>query len=236
MLNRDALCSGAYLRSFESLPTDLLWTQERIDRSLEETLARRPSTGDVWVFGYGSLIWNPLAVVEERAAATLDGWHRSFCMNLIAGRGTPERPGRMLSLEPGGVTHGIALKLPAMTMKEELRILWTREMVTGAYRPIWARVEVVDGRAVDAIAFVSEPAHVHHRTDSRPTCIAPAIAGASGMLGSNAEYVFRLQASLAAHGLHDAYVDEIANCLRKLAPMPEPVDPDIGARASSTHP
>ncbi|TDV27775.1 cation transport protein ChaC [Paraburkholderia caballeronis] len=216
MLNRDALCSGAYLRSFESLPTGLLWTQERIDRSLAQTLAARPDAGDVWVFGYGSLIWNPLAEIERREAATLHGWHRSFCMSLIAGRGSPERPGRMLSLEPGGLTQGVALKLPEMKLEHELRILWTREMVTGAYRPIWSKAQLADGSAITAIVFVSEPAHVHHCEDSSAACIAPMIVGASGMLGSNAEYVFRLQASLAGFGMNDAYVDELAAQLRRL--------------------
>jgi hypothetical protein len=111
MLNRNAICSGAYLDSFDSLPGEMLWSLAQIDASLAQTLRQRPSDGDVWVFAYGSLMWNPISEFDCRRIATLHGWHRSFCIRLIAGRGTPEQPGRMLALEPGGSTQGVALRL-----------------------------------------------------------------------------------------------------------------------------
>src|ERR1700761_7484218 len=111
MLNRTAISSGAYLESFESLPKDILWTQAQIDQSLAETMSRRPERGDLWVFAYGSLMWNPISEYDSRVIATLDDWHRSFCIRLVAGRGSPEKPGRMLSLEPGGTTEGVALRM-----------------------------------------------------------------------------------------------------------------------------
>ena len=223
MLNRDAIRSGAYLESFDSLPAELLWTQQRIEQSLAETLAQRPDdASDVWVFAYGSLMWNPLAAIEHREVAVLDGWHRSFCMRIVAARGSPQNPGRMLSLEPGGSTQGIALRLPPLLADEELRIIWIREMVTGAYRPAWARVRLADGTVTHAIAFVANPAHPHHEADSRPSCVAPLIARAAGSFGSNAEYVFRLQQALAEHALTDAYIDELTRRLSLLAQRHEP--------------
>lgn len=211
MLNRNAICSGAYLESFDSLPKELLWTQQQIDASLAQTLAARPGqSSDVWVFAYGSLMWNPVSDFDSRRIATLHGWHRSFCMRLIAGRATPEQPGRMLSLEMGGSTQGVALRLCGTTLEEELRILWIREMVTGAYRPVWTPVTLEDGTDVDAIAFVSEPSNQQYEGDAEPAVIAPLMAAASGLFGTNAEYVYKLQAALADCGLKDAYIDELA--------------------------
>jgi cation transport protein ChaC len=216
MLNRTAINSGAYLESFESLPKEILWTREQIDRSLEATLAQRPDIGDAWVFAYGSLMWNPIAHVEQRIAATLHGWHRSFCMRAIAGRGTPERPGRMLSLEPGGSTQGVALRLAHATLEDELRIIWIREMVTGAYLPTWAPVSLADGTETHAIAFVADPAHSQHECDATAYTIAPLMHSASGHFGTNADYVFTLQKTLADCGFTDPYIEELAGELIRL--------------------
>jgi glutathione-specific gamma-glutamylcyclotransferase len=112
MITRKSIQSGIYLQSFASCPGEVLWTQEKIDVSLSETLQSRPADGEIWLFGYGSLIWNPLFEYDAREVATLHGWHRSFCLRAIAGRGSPDAPGRMLSLEPGGFTRGVALRLP----------------------------------------------------------------------------------------------------------------------------
>lgn len=215
MLNRDAICSGAYLESFNFLPPDILWTQAQIDQSLAETMAKRPASGDVWVFAYGSLMWNPLSSYDERVTATLDGWHRSFCIRLVAGRGTPQRPGRMLALEPGGSTEGVALRLATATLEDELRILWIREMVTGAYTPTWTTVTLATGETQHALAFVANGCR-QYEPDSSPSAIAGLIAAAQGPLGSNAEYVFRLRQALADCALSDAYVENVAQALARL--------------------
>jgi cation transport protein ChaC len=220
MLNRHAIRSGAYLESFDSLPSELLWTQARIDASLAQTLRQRPHADDVWVFAYGSLMWNPISDFDSRRIATLHGWHRSFCIRMIAGRGTPEQPGRMLSLEAGGSTQGVALRLPGATLEEELRILWIREMVTGAYRPTWAALTLDDGTQLSAIAFVAEPGGLQYESDARASAIAPSMAVATGLFGTNAEYVFKLQSALADCGLNDPYIDELAAELMGLGSGP----------------
>jgi cation transport protein ChaC len=220
MLNRNAINSGAYLESFDSLPKEMLWTQAQIDASLALTMQQRPREGDVWVFAYGSLMWNPISDFDSRRIATLHGWHRSFCIRLIAGRATPQQPGRMLSLEPGGSTAGVALRLCGETLEEELRILWIREMVTGAYRPTWAPVTLDDGTEVCAIAFVAEPADPQYAGGARAAEIAPSMAVAAGPFGTNAEYAFKLQSALADCGMHDPYIDELAGELTRISGQP----------------
>lgn len=215
MLNRTAISSGAYLESFDSLPKEILWTQSQIDQSLADTMSQRPKQGDLWVFAYGSLMWNPISEYDSRVIATLDDWHRSFCIRLIAGRGSPENPGRMLSLEPGGTTEGVALRMPEANLNEELRILWIREMVTGAYTPTWAPIRFKTGGNATALVFVANSDQAQFESDARPTAIAPLMAAASGSFGTNAEYVFKLQRALADCGMTDKYIDELALELTK---------------------
>lgn len=217
MLNRQSICSGAYLESFDSLPKDILWTQAQIDQSMAEALAARPGEGDVWVFAYGSLMWNPISEFDERAAGTLDGWHRSFCIHLIAGRATPAQPGRMLALESGGQTQGVVLRIAQSKMQEELRILWIREMVTGAYLPRWLPVTLRNGEVVQALVFVANPRHVQYRGEVRAEVIAPLVARAAGAIGSNAEYVYKLLGALTDCGMSDPYIDSLSQVIARYA-------------------
>lgn len=209
MLTRQAIHSGEYLDHFESLPN--LWTADRIETSLKETLKSRPKgTGGVWIFAYGSLMWNPMVNFERRQVATLHGWHRSFCLHMEIGRASPDMPGRMLALESGGHTHGVALKLCPATMAEELRLIWIREMVLGSYTPTWAPVTLDDGTEVHAIAFVADTSREQYAADSRVATVAPLVASASGKFGSNAEYLFKLRDALKECNVRDAYVEALA--------------------------
>lgn len=224
MLTRESLQSGYYLDTLE-LPAEHRWSQDLIDASLVSTLAARPDrddaaneAGDLWLFAYGSLMWNPLLDFDRRAVATLHGWHRSFSLRSIAGRGSPERPGRMLGLESGGATQGVALRLAASRRDDELRMVWRREMVGGAYRPTWAEIAFEDGTRTQAIAFVVDPDRPLFERDASVATVAPLIARASGSFGSNAEYVFKLEAALHECGLRDAYIDALAAELRRLLP------------------
>lgn len=213
MLNRKSISSGAYLESFDSLPKEILWTQAQIDASMAEALVQRSDDGDVWVFGYGSLMWNPISEFDERVVATLYGWHRSFCIHIVAGRATPQHPGRMLALEPGGVTDGLALRIPAAKLHEELRILWIREMVTGAYTPRWLPVVLRTGEVVQALVFVANPGQAQYRDESRVEVVATVMARACGAFGTNAEYVYKLLGALSDGGMTDAYIDALAQAL-----------------------
>lgn len=131
MLMKHPISSGAYLESFSDIPKEILWTLDRIERSMQETLAVRPEGGELWVFGYGSVLWNQLLSFSSQQRATLHGWRRSFCMRIIAGRANSEMPGRMLALEPSGFTQGVAFQFTKQAAQEELILLWIREMRTG---------------------------------------------------------------------------------------------------------
>nr|WP_213779783.1 gamma-glutamylcyclotransferase [Caballeronia sp. dw_276] len=210
MLTREAINSGAYLEHFESQPN--LWTRERIQSSLTETMLARPAgLVDTWIFAYGSLMWNPLVEFEKRQTATLHGWHRSFCLRMVTGRGSPEGPGRMLALRQGDQTDGVALKLPDATLDKELQLVWIREMVLGSYRPTWALITLQDGTETHALTFVADERCEQFEQDSRVATVAPLISTATGQFGSNTEYLLKLSKALSECGLQDSYIEELAS-------------------------
>lgn len=116
----------------------------------------------------------------------------------------------------GGRCEGIALRLSEKGLEDELRMVWVREMVGGGYRPGWARIKLADGRSVQAIFFAADPDSQLHEKETAPESIAPLIARASGNLGSNQDYVIKLEAALRQHNINDAGIEEIARKLRKL--------------------
>lgn len=215
-LNRESLANGNYLQSFKDTPGVDWWSREQIIASMQATLAKRPDGEAVWLFAYGSLIWNPQCHFAESVPAHLKGWRRSFCMRLMAGRGSPEQPGRMLSLAPGGETKGLALRFAEENLEQELLMVWLREMVSGSYYPDWAELALADGRKVQAIIFRAHPQSQLHENDDSIETIYPLISRAKGILGSNREYVINLNNALEEHGFEDDYVDKLVKRLNEL--------------------
>jgi glutathione-specific gamma-glutamylcyclotransferase len=212
-LTRDQLVDGT-IRSTLAMPDDLAWTDADLERSLNETLALR-SSGAVWVFAYGSLIWDPLITSDAHHNATLDGWHRSFCIRSISARGSQSKPGRVLALEAGGQVQGVAFRVPDHLIVDELRLLWAREMGSGVYRPIWTRATLDNGETVEAITFIANPHQVLYEQDSSAQRVAEVAASAVGVFGPNAEYVYALDRALATRNLNDSYVIEVVRRLRQ---------------------
>ncbi|EIX9190880.1 gamma-glutamylcyclotransferase [Klebsiella pneumoniae] len=224
ILDRKALNNGAFLNAFREIPGPGLWSESRIEQSMKTMLKAHVAGEPVWIFAYGSLICNPLFQYAEKQLAVLEGWHRSFCIRLILGRGTVDQPGRMLALEPGGRTAGLVYRFREETLENELRMVWMREMVAGFYQPVWADVIVADGRTVRAIIFAADPAHMFYEKDSSPDNIISSVSAAHGNLGRNRDYVLRLNDTLCHHGLVDEYIHELAARLRAEAASEQDTD------------
>ncbi|ANH70440.1 calcium transporter ChaC [Mitsuaria sp. 7] len=204
VLTRGLLESGRLdaLAAADDPQTRLVTEHERL-ASLRETLAVRPH-GDVWIFGYGSLVWNPAMAAVERRVARVDGWHRAFCLSTTALRATADRPGVMLSLDRGGSCHGAAYRLADDVVERELRLLWRREMVIAGYVPRW--VQPVDAHGVpigNAIAFTTDASHPHYAGGLGEDCIAHRLSTAAGCLGSAADYLHRTCEGLQGAGIAD---------------------------------
>lgn len=214
MLTRELIENGSYLRLLEGTGDQPAWSLDRIDRSMRDHLSRRSRALPVWLFAYGSLIWNPTIHADDQQLATLRGWHRSFCIRLYAGRATREAPGWMLGLEAGGECSGLAFRLAEDHLCDELRLVWIREMVHGLYRPLWGHARLANGEEVTVLAFAAQTEHRQYEAAPPIAAIASKMAKARGPLGSNQEYLFRLEEALAARDILDPYIARLADTVR----------------------
>jgi cation transport protein ChaC len=164
--------------------------------------------GEVWLFGYGSLMWNPCIHFIDRQPAILQGYHRSFCLRTPTGRGTPEQPGLMLALQPGGCCHGIAYRIAQDVADHEFSVIWNREMVSGSYVPTLAAIETPIGNR-HAATFVINTEHPRYAPDIPLPEAAAVIAVAEGWLGSCREYLFSTVEHLDELGVEDVPIHEL---------------------------
>ena len=160
---------------------------------------------DFWVFGYGSLIWNPGFPFVERQHAILSGFHRRFCIRSTIYRGTPERPGLVLGIDAGGECHGMAFRVGGERREEVLAYLYEREVPLAVYTPTWVPV-LVRGAPVDALTFVVKRGHRQFACLSEPE-MAAIIACSSGANGSNFEYLENTVRALHELGVPDRELD-----------------------------
>jgi glutathione-specific gamma-glutamylcyclotransferase len=158
----------------------------------------------LWVFGYGSLLWNPGFTPARKVRARLPDYHRSFCMLSIHHRGTPDDPGLVLALDhqPGGQCIGIAFEVAAQEQAEVLAMLRERELVSSAYVEADVDLSTDDGDTIRALAYVVDRAHVQYcQFDLEQQ--AQMIARATGGRGPNTDYLFNTAAHLAEMGISD---------------------------------
>lgn len=174
-------------------------TREASRRAL---LERHPTGADLWVFAYGSLMWNPAIRQAERCSGLVHGWHRQFCLWMPAGRGSVDNPGLMLGLDRGGACRGIAWRIRAAHVENETRILWRREMIGDGYRPCWVRARTPAG-PVPAITFTVNRGHERYVADLSETRTVQALATAHGRLGRARDYLHNTVVHLDALGIAD---------------------------------
>lgn len=164
----------------------------------------RDHDGPLWIFAYGSLIWNPGFPVGRIRKAVAHGWHRSFCLELTSWRGSPEIPGLMMALERGGSTTGLLMEIAPGQEAAGLDALLRREMPgrehAGMARWIRARSE---GEEVRALTFWAGPKGPFVTSGLPPETVAWRLAHACGHAGSGAEYLYSTVAKLDEYGLRD---------------------------------
>lgn len=214
MLTRESLRQGIIARLIEEQGIKP-WSAEQIRASMDETLEGRDTSGGVWVFGYASLIWNPAFHYAEKRMGVVHGYHRRFCLWTVLGRGSEDCPGLMMGLERGGSVRGMAFRVAPEDIDEELYLVWSREMVTGSYRPRWVEVKTEHGE-LDAVAFVINQAHERYAGHLDDEVAAAAIARAQGPIGRCCEYLFNTVEHLDEMGIPDRRLHHLAKLVGEI--------------------
>lgn len=160
---------------------------------------------DVWIFGYGSLMWRPGFAHLEACRARLDGYHRAFCISSTHHRGTPARPGLVLGLDRGGACEGVAYRVAAVEAAAVLTYLRQRELISGVYREAQVPVLLRDGshRTVTALAYIVERCHPSYIGRQPLKVLAHQIRGARGVSGDNLDYLLATVQHLTASGIRE---------------------------------
>ena len=198
-----AAMASAAVEDAGPTPGAVYMSDEDYDDAIQATLAESPPD-DLWVFAYGSLLWKPAFDSAESRAATVRGWHRSFCFRVARFRGTRDRPGLMMALDRGGQCHGRALRVPRGEVRNVLNALFRREVVVkpGVNVPRWLTADTPDG-PVRAIGFVVNRSSPHYVGRLAPDEAARMIATAAGHWASCAEYLRETVAHLQTLGIRD---------------------------------
>ncbi|MFK0383673.1 gamma-glutamylcyclotransferase [Rhizobium sp. RM] len=175
---------------------------------------------DFWVFGYGSLMWNPGFAFEERQQARLHGYRRSLCIWSSVYRGTEEKPGLVLGLERGGSCLGVAFRVKGAEYEPVMAYLRERELVTNVYKERVVSIAMVDGRRSSAVTYVADPAHDQYVGGLAAPDAAAIVATAAGRSGPNTDYVFNTIQHLQDMGIRDTTLENIAARVSGLAVQP----------------
>ncbi|MEI9994839.1 MAG: gamma-glutamylcyclotransferase [Rhizomicrobium sp.] len=194
-----------------------LMSEEARRASLKTVRDAIPAGTDAWVFGYGSLMWNPAIAVVQSAKAHVRGYHRMFGLTLQVGRGKPDKPGLMLGIDRGGSVSGVAHRIAAEAVDSELSILWMREMLSGVYEPRWVNADIAGQGRSRVLTFVINRYHPRYEGAIDGAEAARRIAQAEGPLGTNRDYLYRTVAHLAALGIQDGPLHSLEARVRAIA-------------------
>jgi glutathione-specific gamma-glutamylcyclotransferase len=165
--------------------------------------------GDLWVFGYGSLMWSPGFPYRERSVGLLRGYHRALCILSTRYRGTHRRPGLVMGLCRGGSCWGMAFRVPAERVSLALRRLWNREMPRRVYQAKLVPVRLSRGRRVRALAFVADPAHPQFMRELDLERRVRFVAQGVGERGPCTEYIRSTLEHMQVLGVSDPHLERV---------------------------
>lgn len=182
-------------------------------------LKRLESRDPVWVFGYASLLWRQEFEAAQHVPAKVHGWHRALRMRSRVNRGSPDKPGLVFALLPGGCCQGMVFRLHARTAEADLRRLWAREMPTGVYDPRWLPCRTAQG-TVPALGFTlsrHSPNHTGRLTDEH---LSDILRHARGRYGSTLDYLLETAQELRRRSIVDKEVERLVELARQIGLHP----------------
>ncbi len=181
---------------------------------LHHVRAQWGGRGDLWVFGYASLIWRPEFEPDEQRPAFVHGYHRALRMVSRINRGTPERPGLVFALLSGGACRGLVYRVDARRAHDELERLWAREMPTGVYDPRWLDCRTPHG-PVRALAFTLSRRSPNYTGRLGDEALVAILRDARGRYGTTLDYLVRTAHALRHHGIADREIERLVALARR---------------------
>ena len=175
---------------------------------------------DLWIYGYGSLMWDPGFHFAEVRLADLHGYQRRFSYKTYVARGTREQPALMLTLERSAEScrcRGLAFRIAGEVAEVESGMLWRREMLRGGYRPAFLPMTTPQG-AITALVMTANPAHADYAGELPLNDTAAIIARAAGVVGTNRDYLEQLARQLDALQIDDSYIAQLLQRVRGEGP------------------
>jgi cation transport protein ChaC len=179
---------------------------------LDDPLSKLPA-GDMWVFGYGSLMWDPGFPHRSAKRAHIHGYHRDLCVWSWVHRGTQAHPGLVLGLDRGGSCVGVAHQVARADRDATVKYLYSRELVTHVYVPVVARIRIDGEGLASALTFVVDRGHPQYAGSLAPFAAAGIICEARGRSGPNVEYFVNTMAHLDELGIRCPRLDAIERAL-----------------------
>jgi len=192
----------------EEADTIRTMNSEELSESVMQILKGINLDKGVWVFGYGSLMWNPDFKLVEKRTGTVTGYQRSLCLKSMVYRGTPDYHGLVFGLDKGNSCQGMAYRIEEDNINSEMQKIWEREMFAGTYIPTWVNVTSKQG-AISAVTFVINHEHEHYIPNLEMEEIAERVVRAEGTCGSCQDYVQNTVKSLHLLGLRDPALEQL---------------------------
>ena len=189
-------------------------TENQLLESRRFVIADDTDVSDFWVFGYGSLIYNPIISYTQRSIASIYGYHRRFCLWTKIGRGSPNCPGLVLSLDRGGSCKGVAFKLNPQNAVAELDLLWRREMMTMAYQPRLLCLHTDTGLR-RGLAFVANPTRPSFAPRMSFESTVTVVANAVGFNGTCRDYLYDTVKGMKACGIRDHRLEKLTAAVQQ---------------------
>ena len=216
ILTRESLLNGELERLVHNQQSDLQRMSDEERSLLVEHTVRELGEADLWVFGYGSLIWNPAMEYEEQRRCTVVGYQKKFCFWTTLSRGSVENPGLMMGLLEGGQCQGVAFRIAKSNVATELDVLFRREMSHYIYKPTWVDTQCVDSnKSFKTLTFVVDTENHRYANDLTRAQTIRTLATAEGPLGRNCDYLFQLSEKLHQLGFDDTELEELAQLVRE---------------------
>ena len=215
-ITRDTIETGQleeFLANVEKQGLLIRSSPEYRNKTRKQAISQFNQTEDIWLFAYGSLLWNPTITYKEVQVAHLFGFHRRFCLKTILGRGTPECPGLMLALDRGGSCKGVAYRISREIAEHELKIIWNREMVSNSYVAKVVRLKTKTS-PLKAITFAMNRKDNKYSGRLSTIDTANIIARSRGPLGSSRDYLFETIDKLTEYGIMDSHLNKLAKLIK----------------------